>query len=304
MIGYLLRELPEAEWEALEGEFFADPALLARLEAVEHDLIEAYVCGKLTATHRAKFEQAYLNSPQRREKVEFYRALARALPLATQPISSLPKTEASLWRPKFLFSWRMPRLVAVTGLAVVLLFGGVWLAQGYRQLRRKAAESERERTLLVQRENELRARIAVMHDRNVEIAAELEKARRQLADIAQPKPSSVEIPAFAWTLSGLRSSNEMAERLLIIPTEAKSVRLTFRLTNSGYNLFRLELRSGDGQLIWSRSGLKAKKNSVTLLAPASGIEQARSLVISGRNLPVSGVGWYDMGVFPVVIVRR
>jgi len=123
MIGYLLREAPEAEWEALETDFFASPELLAQLEAAELDMIEGYVCGKLPAARRDRFEQIYPNSPQRREKIEFYRALAKTLPLDSQSVSPMPQAEKALWRRELAAAWTMPRLAFGLVLLMMLLGG-------------------------------------------------------------------------------------------------------------------------------------------------------------------------------------
>lgn len=306
LVGYLLRELPETEWEALEAEFFADPTLLARLEAVEHDLIEGYVSGKLEAAQHAKFEKVYLDSRQRREKVEFYRALASTLPLVSSIPLQLREAEKVSWWQSFVVGRTFPGFAVAT--LLVLLFGGIWLAREYQQLRQKTAEVETQRALLAQRETELRvqiAQIATMESRNSELAKELENARRQLAAIVPPQSGTAVVPAFVWTLFGLRSANPPLERPLPIPTGTKSARLSFKMTNASFRQYRLELRSENEQLIGSYSGLKAKRNVVTLSVPISQLEQTRSLVLSGsqKGTSSSPPRWDDLGVFPIAIVR-
>src|SRR5262249_35790174 len=76
---YLLGELSEEEQARVEDRAFADGSYRAALEAVEADLIEYYGRGEVAAADRRKFEERFLRSPQRRNRVEFARALARVV---------------------------------------------------------------------------------------------------------------------------------------------------------------------------------------------------------------------------------
>lgn len=78
---YLLQALPEAEAAALEELYFADAELLAELTAVEHELIDEFLDGRLGDADRTRFEARYLASPVHRSRV----AAARALRLQTTP---------------------------------------------------------------------------------------------------------------------------------------------------------------------------------------------------------------------------
>src|SRR5215831_11201699 len=73
---YLLGNLSEEEQVRVEDRAFADPRYLEAVEAAEADLIDAYVRGELPQSDRRQFESRFLTSPQRRNKIEFARALA------------------------------------------------------------------------------------------------------------------------------------------------------------------------------------------------------------------------------------
>ena len=66
---YLLQALPEAEAAALEELHFADAELLAELTAVEHELIDEFLDGRLGDADRTRFEARYLASPVHRSRV-------------------------------------------------------------------------------------------------------------------------------------------------------------------------------------------------------------------------------------------
>src|SRR3954467_11632978 len=76
LIPYLLGQLTEAEQAKVEDRAFEDAGFLEALEAAEADLIDSYVRHELSPADRRSFESRFLNSAQRRSKVEFARALA------------------------------------------------------------------------------------------------------------------------------------------------------------------------------------------------------------------------------------
>lgn len=77
IINYLLEELTEEESERFEDECFAQESWPARLEQVEEDLIEDYLRGALTPERRRRFEQNYLTTDARLERVRFTAAILR-----------------------------------------------------------------------------------------------------------------------------------------------------------------------------------------------------------------------------------
>jgi anti-sigma factor RsiW len=77
LIRYLLGELPPAERDAFEDNYFEISDLREQVDAMEDELIDSYVRGDLTPTQRQHFERWFLLSPERQEKLKFARALAR-----------------------------------------------------------------------------------------------------------------------------------------------------------------------------------------------------------------------------------
>ena len=104
---YLLGELPPDEQSALEGRYFAEPALLDRIDAAEDDLIDAYVRDELTPEQRTHFETRFL-TPKRVERVRMAEALRRA--------TRAPRRSAS---------WMLP---VAASLFLALLATVLWLA--------------------------------------------------------------------------------------------------------------------------------------------------------------------------------
>src|SRR4051812_37392044 len=102
LVKYLLGYMTEEEQVRVEDRAFADREYMSALDAVEADLIDAYVSGDLPQTDRRAFEHRFLTSPQRRSKVEFAQALARVTAEAAPVASLVPKpvtTWSALWNP-------------------------------------------------------------------------------------------------------------------------------------------------------------------------------------------------------------
>lgn len=137
---YLLGSLPAAETERLDELCLTDDEAAEALQAVEHDLVDAYAQDELTAATRAQFNSHYLTSQLRREKVAFAQTF-QAQPvknLVAQQVAKGQTEAAATFTPKgksagwlsALFgpnatrpAWQWGAIVA--GLA--LLVAGSWL---------------------------------------------------------------------------------------------------------------------------------------------------------------------------------
>lgn len=73
---YLLGSLSEEETARLDELSIADDEFAARLEAAEHELIDAYVAGELSVEDSARFEAVYAGSENGRARIAFARTLA------------------------------------------------------------------------------------------------------------------------------------------------------------------------------------------------------------------------------------
>src|SRR5262245_35379629 len=113
LVKYLLGDLSEADQVRIEDRALADADYRSVLEAVEADLIDAYVRGELSTAERRAFKERFLVSPQRRKKVSFARGLARvtagAIAAEPAPVLQLSAWQAFVrlvrgWNPAFQFA--------------------------------------------------------------------------------------------------------------------------------------------------------------------------------------------------------
>jgi hypothetical protein len=181
LLRYLLGALPADEAEPIEEASVVDDDLAARLNAMEHDLVDRYVRGELEGGILAKFHTWYLSSPVRVQKVELARAFLRvadAGPTDAASVNGGPAataaTEASVntnlnVAPKFLFGgsaaeqkpvkawfdrlsdWSMLGFAT----AVVILIATIgFLSNRNKRLRNEVAETKKETTELTAKLNE------------------------------------------------------------------------------------------------------------------------------------------------------
>ena len=133
---YLLGALSEAEEEALEREYFADPEKFEQVWAAENELVDNYARGRLSGVDRERFERRYLSSPERRRWVAFAEGLVRVADAEGEEDVPAPRRELAAsvpWWRSALGRLRVPAgasawpFAAVAAAAVLLVAWGVML---------------------------------------------------------------------------------------------------------------------------------------------------------------------------------
>jgi anti-sigma factor RsiW len=79
LVQYLLGELPDEERDQLEAEYLGNSELHDELVAVEDELIYAYVGGRLSPSQSSSFERFFLQTHERRSRVDFARSFTQFL---------------------------------------------------------------------------------------------------------------------------------------------------------------------------------------------------------------------------------
>ena len=132
IIAYLLEELPEEELKQFEDECFAHESWPPEINLVEEDLIDTYLRGELTPERRRRFEQNYLTTEARQERVLVAAALLRhvdELQTAAQPAAAA-RTGQQTWvgRARSFWGARSWALSASAAFAVVAVIAvALWL---------------------------------------------------------------------------------------------------------------------------------------------------------------------------------
>ncbi|HEU4712130.1 MAG TPA: zf-HC2 domain-containing protein [Pyrinomonadaceae bacterium] len=175
---YLLGLASPAEREHVESEYFHDADAFERMLAAEDDLIDAYARGELSDEERRRFEQRFLKSTQGKDRVQFSRALTRAV---------APPVQTTRW-----YSLRVAAIAAVVVIAVIL----AWLVVERRRMNNELRD--------------LRAAHEQLHNETEALRRDAE--RPHIAEL-QPQPTALP-PANRTPRKTIRSQTQRDPRAL------------------------------------------------------------------------------------------
>jgi hypothetical protein len=283
LIQYLLGELSEEEQTRLEERFFTDDEYFNHLLVVEDDLIDDYVHDELSQQQRARFESYFLASPQRRQRVEFARALMRtASEAAVAESPSLvtthpePTSRRPFW-PAFLRFQNPAQRFMMAAVGLVALGGG-WLFIETRHLRTQLQQLQTERQSWHGQQQDLQRQIAQQRQRHDALAAQLQHGRDQIArleqELAQLRPSPLTMLSFV--LSPVQSRGVNEPKRLIIPPGAHVLRFQLDIEEgTRYKRYRAVLRRAQGDEIWSQDVPPSRSNAVVLKLPAGILSEGK-----------------------------
>jgi anti-sigma factor RsiW len=245
MTRYLLGQLPAAEREACEQEWFTDQAQYIQLCEAENALIDDYVRGLLHGENRALFEQHFLTLPARRERVLTAQALVQTIDAPVAPTAS--------WWQRWRAQQRVPALLPAFTMALLMLLvaGGLWSFWQSRKLKAQLLEQARATSAQQRRAEELAQSLAAERAANVRLTEEL--ARRNnpptpqlTASVAAPKTL-----LFALTAGVLRSDSGETLATLKLTRNIERVRLQVKLPAHEFKQFAVTLRTAEGRALQS-----------------------------------------------------
>ena len=273
LVRYLLGALPEEEQVEIEARAFRDQQYLRNIQAVESELIDAYVRGELTLGERQQFEGRFFNSAERRRKVEFARALARVAPefgVTEKKVKPAPAAAPVSWQSALAGFLRRLSPAAKYGLAaaaLLVMIGGLWLIAESLRLRAQLAELRAEQQSRERQQQALQQQVADEQAHREELATQLQRERedsQQLvaelqgklaASATEPPPSAIVSLVLGPSLS--RSSG--AHPKLALPQSARRVRIQVDLEpEDDYRSFRAAFRGPGGELVWTQNDLPAR----------------------------------------------
>jgi hypothetical protein len=238
---YLLGQMSPEEQARLEERYLADPDLHAELRAIERELIDQYVHGELSNT--AAFEQYFLATPSRRQKVAFARALKRSL--AHAPIGAESEA-AGRQRGSWLASWRrlfdVPNRVWQPILAMVVV-----LAVGWLVLSRRQEPVDRV------------AQTPLQPDRGAS-GSPASPAIPQPEVTEPPRPAAPPPRVATFILASSLTRSRDDTQTLIIDRDV-AVRLELQLETGDYRSYRAVLRTAEGGERWNRDQLRSERTT-------------------------------------------
>jgi hypothetical protein len=261
---YLLGELAEVDQTAIERELLADREKFEQVCAVENDLIDSYLRGKMSRGDRERFEIHYLASAYNRERVATAKILIAGIDrMAGEKVKAEERETGVPWWKRFpgFLRWPQPALAVALVLALLFALSALWLylerARLFGQIARIENEAQIERASLRQREQELASRnqelereIANERQRHEESKAALEQLRLQQKSLS-PAVLSVLLPP-----APIRG--EKAPPSLTLPHLTGRVRLLMELNSYDYSSYQVRFQTVDGREILRRRASKVK----------------------------------------------
>jgi hypothetical protein len=274
---YLLGELAESEQQELEQRVMTSNEYFEELLVAEDELVDEYLHGTLSLHEQEKFDNHFLCTPERREKLRFSRSLQRYV---SANAKKSPRTSWA-WPHFFEFlrasyatrGWSMATAV------LLLLLGGSWLSVRV-QLLQRALEQARE--LQGTGHQELQQQVAQLRERNDQLTREFQEQQRQHAELKQelaalktspPSRTTSSMVAFALLPIRLRDMGEVNK--VVIPPQVKWVELRLGLEMGDYKKYQAVLRNAEGKEIWSQSMPKV---------PVQGVNETLALALPARLL--------------------
>jgi len=279
---YLLGELSEQEQTELEEAYFADDSLFERFLAVKDDLIDAYARGDLTGPSRERFEQHFLASEPRQQRVEEARGFIRAVtaastnPAAVNTNNPAPAaTTTSWWQPiSSLFASRPLIWQAALAAGLLMALAGSLLL--VRQFQNQRAERERVQNEEATRrkQEEERLRVQAPPGNEDQSARSSNTASNENDKNPQPKTvnnkqTSAPTQVASLVLLPFNSRDVSGTNSLTLHSDTRAVRLQLVFKGESYSRYDVVLRTVGGEQVLHRGGLKAAANgagkSVTLI---------------------------------------
>ena len=224
---YLLDDLTAEERSRVEDEYFADSDRFEELVGIENDLIDSYVRGSLSDSERRQFEEHYASRPERRERIDFAKALAHASGQEGEFVSA-PK-ESPWTSLKSIFQIPRPQIAWAFASGMVLLIGIALGLQNYR-LRRELRDTQANANEIRRQQNSLREQIAKLGIQNHQASE----------GVPGSEVARLELPDLTFRL-GSHERDTTGQGDLVIPPNRLWVKLEIPLDRNPYKTYEAVL---------------------------------------------------------------
>jgi hypothetical protein len=320
---YLLGELSEDQQMEIEDGAFGDEEFMARITAVENDLIDEYVRGEMADADRRRFESRFLVSESRRKRIEFAKALTHLLDetRVTERDTRKAGANRSSWRDALaaLFQTLNPAgRLALAAATLLIIVGGAWLFTQTLTLRSQLNRLQAQQNSHENQRQTLEQQVATERRRNEELAAQLNQEKqqraqsdeslRQLSETVNRQPAEAprSIIASLTLLPGI-SRGATTQPKLILPPNASVARLQIGIEpEEDYKSYGVELRTAAGRPVWMRDRLTARNSrggrSIRLTLPASALLPGE-YELRLKGLPETGPP-EDVGFYYFEVMKR
>jgi len=271
---YLLGKLSEQERIQVEDRYLSEGEFFDELAVAEDELIDDYVRAKLSANERQLFEQNFLSSPARQQRVKSARALMRFAE------THAATARVSFWqRFRSVFSLDSPAMgLALASGFMMLVVGGALLVIQMSNLRSDLKGLQSEQLAQNDKTEELKQSLAQQKQQNQALNESLARERAErgqleqevarLKEQQQPAPPAV-VLGFGEIRSGTGSLTEATR--LTVPRGAETVKLQLDLLKDEYQHYLVVVEAAQQREIWRgllQSTKVAKGKAVVVRMPS------------------------------------
>jgi len=277
---YFLGTLPAQDVDRIDAALFEDDAKIEELEAVETELIDAYVRKELPAENHKQFDARLQRSPALLKRVKFADSLKdKIAEFAIEP-EPRPEPESKWW--KKLFS--QPVLaVAVAACLIVTASGVLLFLTGRNESNRIASE----RAALAQENKARQQQLTELQTKAEQLAAELRTERAQRTEdqklIQQLQEANATGRTFSASIVSLllmpgtvRSSGKKPE--ITVRTGTTTVQLKLSSDAKDFSSYNVTVETGEGRVVFSQNRLKTHGGLLIIAVPARRVAAGDYLV--------------------------
>jgi len=293
---YLLGALSGEEAQRLDEQSVTDDEFAWCLDAVEHDLVDAYVNNELSGETLERFKNFYLSSARRLGKVEFSQTLLRFAEkpaLADIPAGAKRATPGSRRLDKPLDarvpvrSFGTPHWGLQMGLAsasLLMLFAAAFLFVENGRLQKQIAQAYSQQMALEQRAHKLENELDEQRSTDTKLQTELEK-------LSESTPAARALKTIAVLLLPQTRGFSQVTTVSILPATDR-VTLRLQLESDDFPIYWAALKDpASGHNVWSGGDLKARsegqKRVVSLSVPATVLKQ-QNYSVELTGVPAQG----------------
>ena len=260
---YLLGELTEEGQQQIEERLLRDGDYFEHLQLCEDELVDEYVRGGLPPDEQRRFDNHFLSTPERHEKLRFARALRRYVSAA---VEAEPATTARSARSQLLSAslrGRLPVMAYSLAAALLLVLGGTVIFRNW-QLQNQLAQIRSQQSAGLRSERELQRQLQEQRAGYMELVKELQHEKDQRAmlerNVSPSIPSNQDrlAPIISLVLTpGLLRGEETTKKALV-PSGATLIRLELHFPANDYRSWRATLHNAEGAELSRQSLLKAR----------------------------------------------
>ena len=308
---YLLGELTEEGQQQIEERLLRDGDYFEHLQLCEDELVDEYVRGGLPPDEQRRFDNHFLSTPERHEKLRFARALRRYVSAA---VEAEPATTAQRTRLQFLSAslrGRHPVMAYSLAAALLLVLGGTVIFRNW-QLQNQLAQIRSQQSAGLRSERELQRQLQEQRAGTMELVKELQHEKDQRAmlerNVSPSIPSNQDrlAPIISLVLTpGLLRGEETTKKALV-PSGATLIRLELHFPANDYKSWRATLHNAEGAELSRQSLLKARSTGgggiVVMDLPAEAIPGGDYYVkLSGT---AGSVEFEDIGTYYFRVTKK